>query len=206
MAGRTRARGWGAAIVPMLAASVAGAAGPGLTQDSDLLTVFLAPAAGERTIMNGAPADVGEGAFWRWAGTSGLGPRELMQAGLNEAELLELVCQFADDIDMARAAGGGAFIDSGRTLVERAGAGREVVRRRMEARPITETPDLPEDVSARPECHLAPEPEDVAAMLADAPGAAPYLIERRLRQTVRRTSTIRILALPDAQQRGGDAP
>lgn len=183
MAGRTRDRGWRKAIGSLVAASVAAAAGAGPVEawDGDGLAGFLAPTAGERVLMTGAPGEVGEGAFWRWAGTSGLGSRELVQAGLNPAEILELVCQFADDIDLARAAESGVAVDSGWTLVERADVEREGVRRRLEARPITETPGLPEDASARPECVLAPEPDDVAAMLADAPGAAPYLIERRLR-------------------------
>lgn len=193
MAGRTRDRGWRVVVPLAVAASIAGAAGPGLAQDG-------------RALLDGAPGPVAEAAFWRWAGTSGLGPRELRQAGLNEAELLELVCQFADDIDLARASGDEPLPDSGRALVERADVQRQALRRRLEARPVAETPDLPEDVSARPECLSAPEPEDVAAMIAETPGAAPYLIERRLRHIVRRTSTIRILALPDAQQRGGDAP
>lgn len=133
--------------------------GPCLAQGPDGRTLpdFLAPIGAEAVLMTGAPGEVGEGAFWRWAGTSGLGPRELAQAGLTGPELLELVCQFADDIDLARAADGEANVDSGRALVERADSERDKVRLRLEALPIIETPDLPEDVSARPECVLAPE-------------------------------------------------
>lgn len=204
MTGRTPARGMRSAIL-LVAASIAG---PCLAQvvEGRTLSAFLAPVGDDAVLMQDAPGQVGEGAFWRWAGASGLGPRELARAGLTGPELLELVCQFADDIDLARAANVDARLETGFDLIDLADKERDSLRQRLEALNIVEPPELPEDVSARPECVLAPEPDDVAALLADAPGAAPYLIERRLRQFVRRTSTIRILALPDAQQQGGDAP
>lgn len=57
----------------------------------------------DAVVLESPSGSIGEAAFWAWMAAGGVGPRDLARAGLDEAGLLALACDFADEVDLAQA-------------------------------------------------------------------------------------------------------